>query len=171
LTQEQLAQQAGCAVGTIKKLEGDDRRPSRQMAERLADLLQIDSEERTAFLKAARAELATDQLVVANVPLDLLTDFPSLATIDQPMTNLPIQTTAFIGREHEVAVVHDLLRRTDMRLVTLTGPGGTGKKRLRGLGVITEATPERAQALLEESLALCQGLGDAWRSAIALHAQ
>jgi transcriptional regulator with XRE-family HTH domain len=70
LTQEELARQVGCAVGTIKRLEGDDRRPSRQMAERLATLLQVAPEERAAFLKAARAELATDQLDVATMPLE-----------------------------------------------------------------------------------------------------
>src|SRR5262245_18127757 len=36
LTQDELARQVGCAVGTIKKLEGDERRPSKQLAERLA---------------------------------------------------------------------------------------------------------------------------------------
>jgi predicted ATPase len=43
---------------------------------------------------------------------------------------LPIQATAFIGREREVAAVKDLLLREDVRLVTLTGPGGIGKTRL-----------------------------------------
>jgi len=70
LTQEELARQVGCAAGTIKKLEGDDRRPSRQMAERLADLLQVAPEERPAVLKAARAELATDQLDIAAQPIE-----------------------------------------------------------------------------------------------------
>jgi len=64
LTQDELARQVGCAVGTIKKLEGDQRRPSRQFAKRLADLLKLPPEEHTAFLNAARAELATDQLVL-----------------------------------------------------------------------------------------------------------
>src|SRR5689334_22199931 len=70
LTQEELAQQVGCAVGTIKKLEGDERRPSKALAERLADLLAIPPEERPAFLKAARAELATDQLDLAAQPIE-----------------------------------------------------------------------------------------------------
>jgi transcriptional regulator with XRE-family HTH domain len=88
LTQEELARQVGCAVGTIKKLEGDDRRPSRQMAERLADLLQIAPEERAAFLKAARAELATDQLEVATVPLE--------ASAPAPLATLPSGTVTFL---------------------------------------------------------------------------
>ena len=45
-------------------------------------------------------------------------------------TNLPIPATAFLGRERELADVGELLGREDMRLLTLTGPGGTGKTRL-----------------------------------------
>jgi len=44
--------------------------------------------------------------------------------------NVPIQPTPLIAREHEIGAVHDLLARDDVRLVTLTGPGGTGKTRL-----------------------------------------
>ena len=57
LTQEELARQVGCAADTIKKIETDARRPSRQLAERLAAALDIPADERPAFLKAARAEL------------------------------------------------------------------------------------------------------------------
>ena len=45
-------------------------------------------------------------------------------------TNLPIPATAFLGRERELREVVELLEREDARLVTLTGPGGTGKTRL-----------------------------------------
>ena len=45
-------------------------------------------------------------------------------------TNLPIPATAFVGRGRELAGVVALLGRSDVRLVTLTGPGGTGKTRL-----------------------------------------
>ena len=51
--------------------------------------------------------------------------------------NLPVQLTPLIGREKEVAAVQHLLQREDVRLVTLTGPGGTGKTRL-GLQVAAE---------------------------------
>ena len=45
-------------------------------------------------------------------------------------TNLPVQRTGFVGREKEVAAVTELLLRQDVRLVTVTGPGGIGKTRL-----------------------------------------
>jgi predicted ATPase/class 3 adenylate cyclase/DNA-binding CsgD family transcriptional regulator len=66
------------------------------------------------------------QLVMA----DLLTDFPPLKTLDSHPNNLPIQPTALIGREKEMTAVERLLCREDVRLVTLTGPGGIGKTRM-----------------------------------------
>jgi predicted ATPase/class 3 adenylate cyclase len=62
LTQDALARQVGCAKVTIQKIEADERRPSRQIAERLADCLAISSEERDVFLQIARAELGADRL-------------------------------------------------------------------------------------------------------------
>jgi predicted ATPase len=55
-------------------------------------------------------------------------DFPPLASLHQ--TNLPVPSTPFLGRGHELAEVIALLSRDDVRLLTLTGAGGTGKTRL-----------------------------------------
>jgi predicted ATPase/DNA-binding SARP family transcriptional activator len=61
---------------------------------------------------------------------DLPQAFPPLATEDRRSHNLPTQTTPFIGRETLLAEVHALLARPKVRLLTLTGPGGSGKTRL-----------------------------------------
>jgi predicted ATPase/class 3 adenylate cyclase len=45
-------------------------------------------------------------------------------------TNLPVPATPFLGRKHELGMVVELLARDDVRVLTLTGPGGTGKTRL-----------------------------------------
>src|SRR5262245_37668305 len=62
LTRDELAAQVGCSVMTIRRIETDERRPSKQLAARLADFLHISAEERPAFLQAARGQLATDRL-------------------------------------------------------------------------------------------------------------
>ena len=54
--------------------------------------------------------------------------FPPLKTLHE--TNLPVPATPFLGREREIDELAVLLRRPDVRLVTLTGPGGSGKTRL-----------------------------------------
>ncbi len=64
------------------------------------------------------------QLVIDGLPAR----FPPVRTIDAMPTNLPVAATSFVGRTREVAAGRDLLEST--RLLTLTGPGGTGKTRL-----------------------------------------
>jgi predicted ATPase/class 3 adenylate cyclase len=66
------------------------------------------------------------QVVVPGLP----SEFPTLKVLDARPHNLPVQSSPLVGREHEVAVVCALLRREDVRLVTLTGPGSVGKTRL-----------------------------------------
>jgi len=64
------------------------------------------------------------QLVVDGLP----DDFPPLKTLEATPNNLPTQLTSFIGRDDQVREATQLLARS--RLLTLTGPGGTGKTRL-----------------------------------------
>jgi predicted ATPase len=60
----------------------------------------------------------------------LETQFPPLRTLENRPTNLPAQSTPLVGRTAELEAVRGLLDDQDVRLVTLTGPGGTGKTRL-----------------------------------------
>ena len=55
LTQDDLAQQVGCSVVTIRKIEADERRPSRQIAERLAACLMVAADQRAAVITLARS--------------------------------------------------------------------------------------------------------------------
>jgi predicted ATPase/serine/threonine protein kinase len=74
---------------------------------------------------ASTRDLARDLAAVR----DRLADVPGRESEPRP-SNLPVQRTAFIGRERETADLRQLLSRPGIHLVTLTGPGGIGKTRL-----------------------------------------
>jgi class 3 adenylate cyclase len=67
------------------------------------------------------------QLVVEGLPAD----FPPLRSLEVLPNNLPAQVTSFVGRSREMVEVRRLLEST--RLLTLIGPGGSGKGRVMGL--------------------------------------
>src|SRR5215204_2497566 len=71
----------------------------------------------------------------------LRSEFPPLKTLDIRRNNLPAQPTPLVGRERELEEVLALLRSSHVRLLTFTGPGGTGKTRL-GLQAAAELTDE-----------------------------
>jgi len=77
-------------------------------------------------------------------------EFPPLRTLNQ--TNLPVQPTPLVGRERELDDVIGLVRRTDIRIVTLTGPGGAGKTRL-ALQAGAELAEEFAEGVFFVALA------------------
>ncbi len=66
-------------------------------------------------------------------------DFPPIRSLDARPNNLPLQLTSFVGRADEIAQARQML--TDHRLVTLTGPGGSGKTRL-AVKVASEVLPQ-----------------------------
>ena len=113
LTQEDLADRAGLNPDTISLLErGERRRPHRYTTQSLAEALELSQGDRLLFEAAARASSTH-------------ADARGVQT-----TDLYSQPTPFIGREREVEEVRVRLLHPDVRLLTLTGPGGVGKTRL-----------------------------------------
>jgi predicted ATPase/transcriptional regulator with XRE-family HTH domain/Flp pilus assembly protein TadD len=132
LTQQELAKQIGCSPSLIFKIESDERRPSRQMAELLAEKLDIPADQRPLFLKTARQEKSPDSLG-AIPPLSPLASSPKGEAVSPPKpthSHLPVSPTPLFGREHELHLIPKQLLEPACRLLTLTGPGGIGKTRL-----------------------------------------
>jgi predicted ATPase/class 3 adenylate cyclase len=80
----------------------------------------------------------------------LAMDFPPLRSMDVRPNNLPVQLTSFVGRRQELDDVKDIIR--EHRLLTLTGPGGSGKTRL-AIQAATELLPEREDGAFFVALA------------------
>jgi predicted ATPase/transcriptional regulator with XRE-family HTH domain len=123
LTQHDLARQVGCSVVTIRKIEADERRPSRQIAERLADCLKVAADERAALITLARAEPYLN-------PAPAQASGRPLPAPHRPPSNLPAPLTRLIGRKQDLAAARNALMRGETRLLTLVGPPGIGKTRL-----------------------------------------
>lgn len=120
LSQAELARQIPCSLATIKKIEADMRRPSLDMAERLAICLGLPAAERSAFLMAARGERSVARLALDGAP----------ARRPAPVDRLPLPLTPFIGRQSDLTVLAALLAEPGVRLLSIVGPGGMGKTRL-----------------------------------------
>jgi predicted ATPase/DNA-binding XRE family transcriptional regulator/Flp pilus assembly protein TadD len=123
LTREEFAKRVGCSVSALQKIEYGERRPSTQIAELMANCLEVPPEERLIFVRVARRELSVDRL------------YPGWKSVATPIIpsrkfNLPISPTPLIGREHELEQLSQLLGEPHCRLLTLVGPGGIGKTRL-----------------------------------------
>lgn len=88
------------------------------------------------------------QLLVEGLPAD----FPPLKTLENRPTNLPVLANALIGRSRELKETQALLARDEVRLLTLTGAGGTGKTRF-ALQIAAEQLEEFANGVFFVSLA------------------
>jgi predicted ATPase/DNA-binding XRE family transcriptional regulator/Tfp pilus assembly protein PilF len=111
LTQGELARQVGCARITLRKIEADQARPSKQLADLLMEQLRVPADERESLMHFARGGEPAKSI-----------------TTTTPPDNLPHPISSFIGREREIGEVKNMMKLS--RLVTLTGAGGCGKTRL-----------------------------------------
>ncbi len=137
LTQEALAQRVSCSGFSIRKIEADERRPSRRLAERLAASLAIPEEERRDFLDAARAVHAANRLRLDAMPvggdahaaaLGASIQLPPDAAIGAASDNTP-----FVGRSNEYGLLIGLIARLTAgagHTVLIEGEPGIGKSRL-----------------------------------------
>ena len=135
LTQNELAEQASCSVDAVRKIEQGVRRPSKQLAELIAETLNIPQDQQQAFIALARTEPYTAKQETAFDTFNRLQGGHPLtpSPISQPNQikhNLPSQATPFIGREREIGEIAGYLNDPTKRLITILGPGGMGKTRL-----------------------------------------
>lgn len=138
LSQEELAERANVRVRAIGDLEKGRRAAPRLATLRLlGDALRLTDADRASFFASARAELAGGKPFTPPAPPPGSLGMPAR----RHGFRLPIPPSRPVGREAEVADVCAALRRSNVRLLTLTGPGGVGKTRL-ALAVAAEHAAE-----------------------------
>lgn len=109
MTQARLGQLVGYAAETIRKVEADELRLSRQMAEKLAEALAIPLDERERFVRFARDQMAATSAPLPQPALPL----PPLPGGERPQP-LPLPRDPLFGRTWEVATVESLLLRPEV---------------------------------------------------------
>ncbi len=129
MTQAELAARVGCATVTIKKIEQATRRPSRQMAELLADALAIPESEREIFLRLARHQyVAPGAISSAADEAPRAAGDELLAAVDEDA-----RSDNFVEREEEMARLEAHLigaLNGSGRIVSISGEAGYGKTTL-----------------------------------------
>lgn len=155
LTQSELAASVACSHFAIRKIEADERRPSKALAERLARRLGIGDDERSDFLAAARG-LRVDRLDVGSQPLDDHSPRSSPAAWAVPPD---VPASPFVGRLAELAALDDAIGQSHGgagQVALLAGAAGIGKTRTaqeaaahataRGMTVLWARSPEEPGA-------------------------
>ncbi|MGH8745509.1 MAG: ATP-binding protein, partial [Burkholderiales bacterium] len=131
LTQEALGERVSCSSFSIRKIEADERRPSRPLAERLAAALAIPEQDRRAFLDAARGVRAVNRLALDAAPVGAS---PGKAKPGPAHAATAANESApFVGRGNEYGLLSGLIARLSAgsgHSVLIEGEPGIGKSRL-----------------------------------------
>lgn len=134
LTQLELAQQVGCSIVTIRKLERAELRPSKHLVQRLIEVLQIAPAQQAtliAFARRNRAESQFDQ--ISSEPAN---SSPPLASgLPLHCHQLYARPAAFVGRAHELAEIEAAFTQARLghgQLRFISGEAGAGKSALLG---------------------------------------
>jgi predicted ATPase len=106
------------------------REPSPDRDPRLSDLLDRIRREAQTSYKSFRSPSELQGLIEQDLALLLSERFEEAGLGPIQGTKVPAPASSFIGREREVRALCELIERDDVRLVTLTGPGGIGKTRI-----------------------------------------
>ena len=134
LTQQELGQRAGCSSATVKKIESDDLKPSKQLAELMAAALGVPAEHHSAFVQFARqgnlpaSWAQSDTAMATEHDFDFGTPTPrtpapySVGPTTPVWFQMPAPLTDLIGRQRELETARKLLQQRAVRLITLAGP-------------------------------------------------
>lgn len=128
LTQDALAKKVCCSQAAIKKIEAEERRPSKALAQRLAEQLAVPEHERAAFLEAARNLVSTARLKLDEVPATAIA-----AAASKGFANAGDQPSPFVGRSNEYGQLLGLIAGLSAgrgQVVLIEGEAGIGKSRL-----------------------------------------
>lgn len=141
LTQHELADLTGLSSSTISKLERGTGVPRRYTVDSLASALDVAPAERGRLHACARAERHAPARV---------------STLDKQRNGMSlVPPTSLVGREHEIEAICALLADPQVRVLTLSGPGGVGKTRL-AFRVVEEMCAARPDAIHVVGLAEIQ---------------
>ena len=128
ITQADLARKVSCSLSMLRKIERDERRPSQQLAELLADHLAIDPSQREFFTRLARGEFVLDipeliRTIHTPIPIPIQTEF----------AEHPIEQVPFVARERQLQLLHSCLGKAMQgqgQMVFVAGEAGQGKTSL-----------------------------------------